>query len=44
MNRTGVMENDNEVEGKQMFGVLTDNDLVMVEGKCDEMLGGEASE
>jgi uncharacterized protein YjbJ (UPF0337 family) len=42
------MENTNEIKGnwnetkgrlKQKFAVLTDNDLLLIEGKQDEMLG-----
>jgi uncharacterized protein YjbJ (UPF0337 family) len=41
MNTTEVKGNWNEQKGrlKQKFATLTDNDLMFVEGKKDEMLG-----
>lgn len=41
MNITELKGNWNETKGKlkQKFGELTDNDLMYVEGKKDEMLG-----
>ena len=41
MNVTEVKGNWNEQKGKlkQKFAALTDNDLMFVEGKKDEMLG-----
>lgn len=41
MNTTEVKGTWNEQKGKlkQKFAVLTDNDLLFVEGKKDEMLG-----
>ena len=41
MNITELKGNWNETKGKlkQKFGQLTDNDLMYVEGKKDEMLG-----
>ena len=41
MNTTQVEGNWNEQKGKlkQQFAELTDNDLLLVEGKKDEMLG-----
>jgi uncharacterized protein YjbJ (UPF0337 family) len=41
MNITEVKGNWNEQKGKlkQKFAVLTDDDLLLVEGKKDEMLG-----
>jgi uncharacterized protein YjbJ (UPF0337 family) len=41
MNTTEAKGNWNEKKGKlkQKFAILTDNDLMMVEGKKDEMLG-----
>ena len=40
-NSTELMGNWNETKGKlkQKFAMLTDNDVMMVEGKQDEMLG-----
>jgi uncharacterized protein YjbJ (UPF0337 family) len=40
-NTTELMGNWNETKGKlkQKFAMLTDNDVMMVEGKQDEMLG-----
>jgi uncharacterized protein YjbJ (UPF0337 family) len=40
-NRTEAKGNWNELKGKlkQKFATLTDNDLLLVEGKKDEMLG-----
>ena len=40
-NKTELMGNWNETKGKlkQKFAMLTDNDVMMVEGKQDEMLG-----
>jgi uncharacterized protein YjbJ (UPF0337 family) len=41
MNTTEAKGNWNEQKGKlkQKFAILTDNDLMFVEGKKDEMLG-----
>jgi uncharacterized protein YjbJ (UPF0337 family) len=41
LNSTGLQGNWNETKGKlkQKFAMLTDNDLLLVEGKKDEMLG-----
>jgi uncharacterized protein YjbJ (UPF0337 family) len=41
MNKVQVKGNWNETKGKlkQKFAILTDNDLMFVEGKKDEMLG-----
>ena len=41
MNTTEMKGNWNEQKGKlkQMFAVLTDDDLMLVEGKKEEMLG-----
>jgi uncharacterized protein YjbJ (UPF0337 family) len=41
MNTTEAKGNWKEQKGKlkQKFAILTDNDLMMVEGKKDEMLG-----
>jgi len=41
MNTTEMAGNWNEQKGKlkQKFAVLTDNDLLLLEGKKDEMLG-----
>jgi uncharacterized protein YjbJ (UPF0337 family) len=41
MNTTEIKGNWNEQKGKlkQMFAVLTDNDLMFDEGKKDEMFG-----
>ncbi|SDC94439.1 CsbD family protein [Williamwhitmania taraxaci] len=38
---TGLDGNWNEIKGKlkQKFAILTDNDLLLVEGKKDELLG-----
>ena len=40
-NTTELMGNWNETKGKlkQKFAMLTDNDLLLVEGKQDEMVG-----
>ena len=40
-NITELRGNWNEIKGKlkQKFSMLTDNDLLLVEGKQDEMLG-----
>ncbi len=40
-NTTEATGNWNEIKGKlkQKFAILTDNDLLLVEGKKDEMLG-----
>lgn len=40
-NITEIKGNWNEIKGKlkQKFSMLTDNDLLFVEGKQDEMLG-----
>jgi uncharacterized protein YjbJ (UPF0337 family) len=40
-NKTEAMGNWNEMKGKlkQKFATLTDNDLLLVEGKKDEMMG-----
>ena len=40
-NITELKGNWNEIKGKlkQKFSMLTDNDLLLVEGKQDEMLG-----
>jgi uncharacterized protein YjbJ (UPF0337 family) len=40
-NLTGAKGNWNETKGKlkQKFAILTDDDLLLVEGKQDEMLG-----
>jgi len=40
-NSTEIKGNWNEIKGKlkQKYAELTDNDLLMVEGKRDEMLG-----
>jgi uncharacterized protein YjbJ (UPF0337 family) len=40
-NSTELMGNWNEVKGKlkQKFAELTDNDLLLVEGKKDELMG-----
>ncbi len=40
-NLTELKGNWNETKGilKQKFAVLTDNDLLLIEGKQDEMLG-----
>ena len=41
MNATEALGNWNEQKGKlkQKFAILTDNDLMLVEGKKEEMLG-----
>jgi uncharacterized protein YjbJ (UPF0337 family) len=41
MNTTEIKGNWNEQKGKlkQKFAILTDDDLLLVEGKKDEMLG-----
>jgi uncharacterized protein YjbJ (UPF0337 family) len=41
MNKTKVKGNWNEQKGKlkQKFAILTDNDLMFVEGKKEEMFG-----
>jgi len=41
MNSTGLKGNWEEQKGKlkQKFATLTDNDLLLLEGKKDEMLG-----
>ena len=38
---TGLQGNWNEIKGKlkQKFATLTDNDLLLIEGKQDELLG-----
>jgi uncharacterized protein YjbJ (UPF0337 family) len=40
-NLTELMGNWNETKGKmkQKFAMLTDNDLLLIEGKQDELLG-----
>jgi uncharacterized protein YjbJ (UPF0337 family) len=40
-NLTGLEGNWNEIKGKlkQKFATLTDNDVLLVEGKQDELLG-----
>jgi uncharacterized protein YjbJ (UPF0337 family) len=40
-NLTSIKGNWNEIKGKlkQKFGMLTDNDLMLIEGKQDELLG-----
>lgn len=40
-NTTEIKGNWNEIKGKlkQKFSMLTDNDLLFIEGKQDEMLG-----
>jgi len=40
-NLTEIKGNWNEIKGKlkQKFSLLTDNDLLLIEGKQDEMLG-----
>lgn len=40
-NITEIQGNWNEIKGKlkQKFSLLTDNDLLLIEGKQDEMLG-----
>jgi uncharacterized protein YjbJ (UPF0337 family) len=39
--KTEIKGNWNEIKGKlkQKFAVLTDNDMLLVEGKQDELLG-----
>lgn len=46
MNTTEIKGNWNEQKGKlkQKFAILTDNDLLLVEGKKDEMMGGNSSQ
>jgi len=41
MNTTGMQGNWNETKGKlkQKFAILTDNDVLLLEGKKEEMLG-----
>jgi uncharacterized protein YjbJ (UPF0337 family) len=41
MNLTGLKGNWNETKGKlkQKYATLTDNDMLLVEGKQDELLG-----
>ena len=41
MNTTGIKGNWDEQKGKlkQKFAMLTDNDVLLIEGKKDEMLG-----
>ncbi len=41
INSTSIEANWNETKGKlkQQFAMLTDNDVLLVEGKKDEMLG-----
>ena len=41
MNTTGIEGNWNEQKGKlkQKFAILTDNDLMLIEGKSDELFG-----
>jgi uncharacterized protein YjbJ (UPF0337 family) len=41
MNNIELKGNWNEIKGKlkQKFATLTDNDLLLIEGKQDEMLG-----
>jgi len=41
MNTTEMNGNWNELKGKlkQRFAILTDNDLMLVEGKKEEMMG-----
>ncbi|HEY1017757.1 MAG TPA: CsbD family protein [Sediminibacterium sp.] len=40
-NLTGLEGNWNEIKGKlkQKYATLTDNDLLLIEGKQDELLG-----
>jgi uncharacterized protein YjbJ (UPF0337 family) len=40
-NLTGVEGNWNKTKGKlkQQFAILTDDDLLLVEGKADELIG-----
>ena len=41
INKSDILGNWNEQKGKlkQRFAVLTDNDLLLLEGKKDEMIG-----
>ena len=41
MNTTGMQGNWNETKGKlkQKFAILTDNDLLLLDGKKEELLG-----
>jgi uncharacterized protein YjbJ (UPF0337 family) len=41
MNTTGLKGNWNETKGKlkQKFAILTDNDLLLLDGKKEELLG-----
>jgi uncharacterized protein YjbJ (UPF0337 family) len=41
MNTTGMQGNWNETKGKlkQKFAILTDNDLMLLDGKKEELLG-----
>ncbi|MBW8324269.1 MAG: CsbD family protein [Prolixibacteraceae bacterium] len=41
MNTTGLQGNWEEIKGKlkQKFAILTDNDVLLLEGKKEEMLG-----
>ncbi|WP_416866197.1 MAG: CsbD family protein [Imperialibacter sp.] len=41
MNKTSITGNWNETKGKlkQQFAILTDQDLLLVEGKQDELIG-----
>lgn len=41
MNTTGLKGNWEEIKGKlkQKFAILTDNDVLLLEGKHEEMLG-----
>lgn len=41
MNTTEMQGNWNETKGKlkQKFAILTDNDLILLDGKKDELLG-----
>ncbi len=41
MNTTGLQGNWEEIKGKlkQKFAILTDNDVLLIEGKKEEMLG-----
>ncbi len=41
MNTTGIEGNWNEQKGKlkQKFAILTDNDLMLLDGKTDELFG-----
>lgn len=40
-NTIGIKGNWNEIKGKlkQKYALLTDNDLLLVEGKSDELIG-----